>query len=32
MTYDMPVAIAPYTIIYDEFGDAAGSNLGRTCR
>ncbi len=29
MTYNMPVAIAPYTIIYDEFGDAAGSNLGR---
>ena len=28
MTYDMPVAIAPYRIIYDEFGDAAGSNLG----
>ena len=28
MTYNMPVAIAPYTVIYDEFGDAAGSNLG----
>jgi 5'-nucleotidase len=28
MTYDMPVAIAPYTLIYDVFADAAGSNLG----
>lgn len=28
MTYDMPVAIAPYTLIYSEFADAAGSNLG----
>jgi 5'-nucleotidase/UDP-sugar diphosphatase len=28
MTYNMPVAIAPYTVIYDEFADAAGSNLG----
>ena len=28
MTCDMPVADAPYRIFYDEFGDAAGSNLG----
>jgi len=28
MTCDMPVANAPYRIFYDEFGDAAGSNLG----
>ena len=28
MSYNMPVGIASYTIIYDEFGDAAGSNLG----
>jgi 5'-nucleotidase / UDP-sugar diphosphatase len=28
LTYDMPVAIAPYALIYSEFADAAGSNLG----
>jgi 5'-nucleotidase / UDP-sugar diphosphatase len=28
MTYDMPVAVAPYTLIYSEFTDAAESNLG----
>lgn len=28
MAYDMPVAVAPFTVIYDEFGDAKGSNLG----
>ncbi len=28
MTYTMPVAIAPYTVSYDEYGDARGSNLG----
>ena len=28
MTCEMPVAIAPYTLIYSEFADAAGSNLG----
>lgn len=28
LTCDMPVAIAPYTISYSEFADAAGSNLG----
>ncbi len=28
MTCNMPVAIAPYTISYNEFEDAAGSNLG----
>jgi len=28
MTYTMPVAIAPYTVSYDEYGRAADSNLG----
>ncbi len=28
MTYTMPVAIAPYTVSYDEYGKAADSNLG----
>ena len=28
LAYDMPVAIAPYTLTYDELGDQAGSNLG----
>lgn len=28
MTYSMPVAIAPYAISYEEYGDAKGSNLG----
>jgi 5'-nucleotidase len=28
MTCNMPVAITPYTLIYSEFADAAGSNLG----
>ncbi len=28
MTYTMPVAAAPYTISYDEYGKAADSNLG----
>ena len=28
MTYTMPVAIAPYTVSYDEYGTAADSNLG----
>ncbi len=28
MTYTMPVAVAPYTISYDEYGKAADSNLG----
>lgn len=28
MTYTMPVAIAPYPVSYDEYGDAKGSNLG----
>lgn len=28
MTCDMPVAIVPYKIFYEEFGDASGSNLG----
>jgi 5'-nucleotidase len=28
MTYTMPVAIAPYKISYEEYGDAKGSNLG----
>lgn len=28
LTYTMPVAVAPYTVSYNEYGDAAGSNLG----
>ncbi len=28
MTYTLPVAIAPYKISYEEYGDAKGSNLG----
>jgi len=28
MTYTMPVAVAPYTVSYDEYGKAADSNLG----
>jgi 5'-nucleotidase / UDP-sugar diphosphatase len=27
-TYDMPVAIAPFTLVYDEHGDYEGCNLG----
>lgn len=28
ITYSMPVAMAPYAVSYDEYGDAKGSNLG----
>lgn len=28
LTYSMPVAMAPYTVSYDEYGDSKGSNLG----
>ncbi|MGB8358821.1 MAG: bifunctional UDP-sugar hydrolase/5'-nucleotidase, partial [Bacteroidales bacterium] len=28
LSYDMPVATAPYTMFFDEFGDLAASNLG----
>ncbi len=28
LSYDMPVAVAPYTLVCDEQGDVAGSNLG----
>ncbi len=28
MTYSMPVAIAPYAVTYEEYGNASGSNLG----
>lgn len=28
MTYAMPVAVAPFRVAYEEYGDARGSNLG----
>jgi 5'-nucleotidase len=28
MTYSMPVAVAPFRVAYEEYGDARGSNLG----
>jgi 5'-nucleotidase / UDP-sugar diphosphatase len=28
LSYDMPVAEAPFTLLCDEYGDVAGSNLG----
>ncbi|MHC1731907.1 MAG: bifunctional UDP-sugar hydrolase/5'-nucleotidase [Bacteroidales bacterium] len=28
MAYAMPVAVAPFTVAYEEYGDARGSNLG----
>ncbi|MBE0679363.1 MAG: bifunctional metallophosphatase/5'-nucleotidase [Bacteroidales bacterium] len=28
LSYDMPVAVAPFTLLCDEQGDVAGSNLG----
>ena len=28
LEYDMPVAMAPYKMVCDEYGDVAGSNLG----